>query len=241
MAILSDDDQQRFMEAVGGEEQEPEQPLEETEYAGAEPEAADEDSEDLHHVPYSRFKSVIDTRNDLRSQMQSMEEELLYFREQAEQSARARQYSREPEPRQSNEEDPWGYLNEGEDNSNQLPEHEGDHRIGHLEARLEQAEEGFVMRELEMEVSEASHRHGVPTEMIYNAISTDGSLSADDIARTYNEFVHEIEEAALSRYKSEAAPRVRTSSGPTVSGGTGGHSSDSMDDARSRLLAFLKD
>lgn len=242
MAILSEEDQQKFMDAVGGEEPEqPEQQLEETEQPESDPGVADDSGDDLHHVPYGRFKSVIDTRNELRDQVQQMEEELLYFREQAEMAERARQYAPRQRQEARGEEDPWGYLEDQEEDNSNYPSGVDDSRIGSLEARLEQAEEGFVMRELELEVGEASQRHGVPAEMIYNAIATDGSLSADDIARTYNEFVHEVEEAALNRYKNEAAPRVRTSSGPTVSGGTDGHSGDSMEDARSKLLAFLKD
>jgi len=250
VSILNEEQQQALMDRLEGQT-EPEQPVEVAsepevqsdsesdfeEEAEEEAPAEEQETEGLHHVPYSRFKNVIDTRNDLRNQMAEMEEELLYFRRHKEELQQKRRSN--PEPQQK-EENYWDdYLSEEEDSAPSG----SDPRLSAIEQRLEAAEENYVMRELELEVNTASDRHGVPSDIIYDAISSDGSLEAEDVATGYLEFVHEIEEAALHRYKQEqqqsAAPRVRTRSAP-VANATSNPRGHSLEDAKSALLKHLQ-
>ncbi len=247
MSILNEEQQQALMDRLEGNA-EPEQPVEAAsepvDQQDSQPEmeeeapAEEQETEDLHHVPYSRFKSVIDTRNELRDQMVQMEEELLYYRHQQEEMARRRASAPEPQQREENYWD--DYLSEEDEDS--APSAGNDPRLASIEQRLAAAEENYVMRELEVEVGSASERHGVPAEVIYDAIASDGSLSAEDVAVGYLEFVHEIEENALNRYKQEqhrAAPRVPTASAPVSTPG-GARSSHSLEDAKHALLKHLQ-
>ena len=245
MSVLSSEQQSELIARLEGSgEPEPQEPVVETAAApevepeeSAEPDAApeieDEGSSDDHHVPYSRFKSVIDTRNDLRYQVQQLEEQLLYIQQQG-QAAPQQERQREQESHSI-----WDDIDDG------TPVSPEDDRYSMLEQRLERLDEIAAENELEGELAAVSNSHpDVPHEVILEAIAGNPELTAHEVAESYSQFVAEIEEAALARYKQQnqgVAPRVGSMSSPAVAGAAPSRQPISMDTARDALVNFLQD
>jgi len=225
--------QEPVVEAAAAPEVMPEEQEEQEEPSEA-PETEDaESSDDLHQVPYSRFKSVIDTRNDLRYQVQQLEEQILYIQQQGQ---AAPQKERAPEPEQAHS--IWDDVDDG------VPE-QADDRYAQLEQRLERLDEMAAENELEGELAVVTQTHpDVPQEVILEAIAGNPELTAQEVAESYSQFVAEIEESALARYKQQTqgvAPRVGSLSSPAVAGATPEKTELNMNTARDALVNFLQD
>ena len=265
MPLLDNEQQNAFANAVSGEapseepvqasepasEEQPEQPANAEAPGNTQEEApkAEESEEDHpHQVPYNRFKSVIDARNEYKTQLQEREEQLLYLQRELEQR-QARQQQYQPPQRQQRVDDPWADLLEGNDvdRDDVDPSDDTERRIRMLESRYEEMDTYRVQQALEQEVAIAVERFpGVPERAIYEAIAGNGNITAVDAAKHYSEFIGGVEEAAIARYVQEqsqlqnsAAKRPRTNSGPQATGSNAAKPR-SMEDARAALLAALK-
>tara|TARA_R110000824_G_scaffold120442_1_gene275841 strand:+ start:3252 stop:3992 length:741 start_codon:yes stop_codon:yes gene_type:complete len=242
MSVLSDEQKQAFMAKLEGNEPPEAEAPEETVDAASEPEVqedpeeeySDEDpeaeAEDVHHVPYSRFKNVIATRNELRDRVKELEENLLY--------ARDSQVTQEEAPR-AKPESVWDEFDALDEPQGEAP----DGRLELLEGRLNQVDSYVAERELELELVQVQHEYPeVPQEIILEAIIGDPELQAMDVAAGYSEFIAEIEEGALARYKSEnqgVAKRVGSMSASVAGAETSGGGPKTLGESREALLSFL--
>ena len=265
MPLLDNEQQNAFANAVSGEtpseapaqasepatEVEPEQPAEAEAPGNTQEEAqgAEETEEEHpHQVPYNRFKSVIDARNEYKEQLKEREEQLLYIQRELEQRRTPQQQRQQRQQRPVD--DPWAELLDSggdDDRDTSDPSDPTEHRIRMLESRYEEMDTYRVQRSLEEEVSVAVSKFpGVPERAIYEAIAGNGSLTAHDAAKQYSEFVGGIQEAAIARYveeqsqlKNSAAKRPRTNSGQQGAPGDPA-APRTMEDAHKALLAVLK-
>ena len=265
MPLLDNEQQNAFASAISGETPS-EEPVEASEPAGQtepeeqveaeapentqgeEPKAEESEEDHPHQVPYNRFKSVIDARNEYKEQLKEREEQLLYMQRELEQRQPPQQQRQERQQRPPD--DPWAELLDSggdDDRDTSDPSDPTERRIRMLENRYNEMDTYRVQRSLEEEVTAAVGQFpGVPERAIYEAISNNGSLTAQDAAKQYSEFVGGLQEAAIARYveeqsqlKNSAAKRPRTNSGKR-SAPSDPAKPRSMEDAHAALLAVLK-
>lgn len=225
MSIVSDDDMDRLFAQPENEEPEssPEVQMEE---ASAEPVDTDEaapelqvqeEPEDGHAVPYSRFSKVIAARNTAQEEIGSYQEQVSSLQQELEEARRFQSFLQKAQPQQSA----------------QPAEHQAEEayldpaiaqRFEQLSQRFEQAEyERAVDRETSSvltEVSAAAAEHPtVPEEAFYEALTRDPRADLNAFGSQYSQRIGEIEEAAIAQYlannKGASAPDVP----PEVGGG----------------------
>ena len=195
-----------------------------------------ESNEDSGHaVPYSRFKSVIEARNDLRSKTSALESQLSELRSQLD--------SKNTQPvRQEQSYDSvieYDDLSDYDDYSDPM-----DNRLQTYEDRIYQMEVTHEQQKLSQEIGIATQR--------FPEVSKDVIL---DVAERYSTFVSGLRESAIAEYLQTNpqgappvirpdAPPVISSAGSSLSGRLPGSSRTSrpqnMDQARDSLFDYLK-
>ena len=175
-----------------------------------------------HRVPYNRFKKVIDSRNEFKTEADKLKAQVTELQERAktysaQPQAQAPVQHREPET----DDEAWLKNLLGED---QPSEKKGDPAVEALSKRLHETEVRFARQELEAEITQAVTKYPTATrELILHAVSQDPSLSAEQVAEQYSSWLAKTEEAAISRYltdnptaqaamekKAAAPPRPKT-------------------------------
>lgn len=166
------------------------------------------------HIPYSRFKSVIEERNSLRAQIEELKKS-------------------SSQPRQ--EEEDLSFLTMDDD---QAPE---DSRLAALEKRLNAYEMEKAQAQLKAEVDAITRDYPeVPAQVLFKAIAEDPSLDLETVAVNYSSFLEEIRSKAIEDYKQ----KTKATPPPHVPrGGDGKFSSASkprtLDDAHQELFKAL--
>lgn len=211
-------------------------------------EASDDgDQEHSHHVPYNRFKQVLDARNSHKSEVEQLRQEMAQLREQMNSA-----------PQQSSDDD-GDYLG-GSDLDDLLYDYDDDGVSGspdvgphmsELVKRIEHFEVYQAEQELQREVAEAKETYPhVPDDVIYQAVARDPSASVMQIAEQYSAFVGGIEEAAIARYmkehnmqapQAEAPPRpARSGAPPLRAASTDKAPPKNLEEAKKSLREYLK-
>lgn len=215
-------------------------------------EASDDTEEETgHSVPYSRFKQVIDKRNEANYLVESLRAQL------EEMSAKNAQLSNLREALLGSNGQQRGDVRDKNDEISSLTE---DNSIkGYLERQNQRIEEMSVKHEevmLERELGEVTAKYpGIDTNFLLNAVIQDPSVKLMDVAEAYTSRIAEIEEAAIARYVKEQGgggagsarqtqsvpPEVRSSqSRQRTATSARGNTPQTMEEAHAALANWLQ-
>ena len=189
-------------------------------------ESDDGDQGNSHHVPYSRFKNVLDARNTHKSELEQLKREISQLRKQESLSSE-QSYDDSDDYFEGSDLD--DIFNDDSDYGVQESPEAGS-QMSEVLKRIEHFEVYQAEQELTREVSSAKEQYpNVPDDVIYQAIARDPSLSVISIAEQYSSFVGGVEEAAISKYmkehnmenpQAEASPRPARSGAPPLRHGS---------------------
>ena len=202
-----------------------------------------------HAIPYGRFKKVVETRNTLRSENDTLKAQLEAMKTQyasLQQPVAGSVDHSEPEVKSSWLDD---YMNDSDSVSHSTVQTVADERYGALESRIHQFEVAKAQNELQKELVSAIDKYpAVNEQVLLHAVVQDPNVSVMDVAERYNTFIASIEEGAIARHskeqktKNSAPPRVKgVSSDDRAPGSTGADTKPrTMKDAKHAALSFLK-
>ncbi len=208
--------------------------------------SAPEPDEGGHNVPYSRFKSVIEARNELRSKTSALESQLSDLRSQLDNQ-------KNTQPVQQSYESVIDYddLSDYDDYSDPM-----DNKLQTYEDRIYQMEVNHEQQKLSQEINVATQRFpDVSKDVILQAVINDPDVDVMDVAERYSTFVNGLREQAIAEYLQTNpqaappvvrpdAPPVVSSAGSSLQGRLPGSSRTSrpqnMDQARNSLFDYLK-
>jgi len=205
----------------------------------------EEVDEEGHAVPYSRFKSIIDSRNEFRN---GLDEAQGRIQELEEYLANVAQQSAEPAPPAKTEDD-WFESLYSEELEVADPYAE---KYGAIENRLNELEVYKAQYQLEEEIGYAEQQYpGVPRSVMLQAVVSNPEVDVMDIAERYSTFISAVQEEAIAQYSQqqqleappppEAPPRVSNSpSGHTHNGSGHENPPKNLDDAKAQMFDFLK-
>jgi len=195
--------------------------------------AEDSSTSDENSIPYSRFKSVIESRNEFKSKVSDLERQL--------EELRVAQENKTTEE-STEEDDLFGYLDNEDDYE--------DPRYSELEKRLEKFEMYQAEVDLQKEISTTKQAFpNVPEEVLLNAVIHDADADLMEIAHKYDMFVDNIRKEALKGYDPAASQPVETPSAPrrVSPAGAAGATFDAsvnkpknMDDAKASFMDYLR-
>ena len=185
----------------------------------------------MHRVPYDRFKSVVDARNQFRGENDALKSQLGDLERQV--AEFQKQPAHRPAPERQ-EDDPWDFDND-------TPLDPGDKRYSVLESRLNNMAVYQAEQQLELEIqSVQSSFPTVPRELLLQAVVLDGASDLSRVAENYSAHISSIEEGAIARHLAQAPPnaapvppRAPKSSGTSI----GISTSQSEDQPRPRNIA----
>jgi uncharacterized phage infection (PIP) family protein YhgE len=176
-----------------------------------------------HKVPYNRFKSVLESRNNFRSEVETYKEKLTSLEEKL---ANLEQSRNVPTPSQeTHESSTWldDYLAEQEVAN--TPEWQSDYNS--LNDRLYKFEVAQEEVNLKNELAELNKQYpNVPDRVLLKAVIDDPNADLRKYAEDYSLFMAGIEEQAIARYleknggaptedtKASALQRPRSASAP---------------------------
>lgn len=167
------------------------------------PQGEDEDEAKgaMHRVPYDRFKSVIDARNQYKHETESLRKQMQDMQKQLQQM----QSQPASRPVQQQEQDDWGY---GTDDELVDPLEQ---KYSALETRMNQMAVYQAEQQLESEIHQVQRTYpDVPRELLLQAVVLDGSTDLMSIAENYSAHIAAIEEGAIARHVSQAKPKRET-------------------------------
>jgi len=205
----------------------------------------EEVDEEGHAVPYSRFKSIIDSRNEFRN---GLDEAQGRIQELEEYLANVAQQSAEPAPPAKTEDD-WFESLYSEELEVADPYAE---KYGAIENRLNELEVYKAQYQLEEEIGYAEQQYpGVPRSVMLQAVVSNPEVDVMDIAERYSTFISAVQEEAIAQYSQqqqleaplppEAPPRVSNSPSGHTHNGSGHESTpNNLDDAKAQMFDFLK-
>ena len=193
--------------------------------------AEDSSSSDENSIPYSRFKSVIESRNEFKTKVSDLERQLEELRS-----------AQENKTTETQEDDLFGYLDNEDDYE--------DPRYSELEKRLEKFEMYQAEVDLQKEISMTKEAFpSVPEEVLLNAVIHDADADLMEIAHKYDMFVDNIRKEALKGYAPAASQPVEAPSAPrrVSPAGAAGATFDAsvnkpknMDDAKASFMDYLR-
>ena len=229
------------VEAEGGAEAEPQK----TEASDSQ--AEEEEVQPGHRVPYTRFKEVIEARNQFKTETAELKAQLEQLREQAQrQASQPAPVQAAPQPKADDDE---AWLKEllGEDEP--TAQKSVDPALQQLSARLHETEVALARQSLEAEVGAAIQKYPSATrDVILQAVAQNPSLSAENVAEQYSAWMAQVEEEAIARYlkdnpaaaKPAAAPRPAKSGAVEASNVVGAAKPKNVKEGSEALRAFLK-
>ena len=252
-AFPVEDDGDGFIgEPIETASEEPEEDIEESSVAFDEEDVNQEDSgeeqyADSHRVPYQRFKSVLDARNEYKDEIESLRERNREL--EAYLSSKPSSPGREPEENLYDDDDGFDFDDDGFED---LDVGYDDKRVKQLEGQMHDLRVQHYKQQLmrDMEVIRDKFPN-VPTESILKAVANDPSTNVFQVAESFNSFLVEREEAAIQRYIKEnpqaapdAAPRPRKSGGASKPGSSRvpkNKRPKHLKDVRNALLNHIRD
>jgi hypothetical protein len=168
------------------------------------------ETDEGHQIPYKRFRSLVDTKNELKSKNLELERQLAEFKAQLESG------KNQTKSEQASDDDDvdrifQSLLNDDEDTP--------DERYSSLEGRLRSFEEKQAAVELEKEMSGVLSKYpAVPEAVLLQAIVDNPSVSMEKVAKQYDAWVSEIQQSAINEYTNTQ----RKSNAPRRPNGVGG-------------------
>ena len=229
------------VEAEGGAEAEPQK----TEASDSQ--AEEEEVQPGHRVPYTRFKEVIEARNQFKTETAELKAQLEQLREQAQrQASQPAPVQAAPQPKADDDE---AWLKEllGEDEP--TAQKSVDPALQQLSARLHETEVALARQSLEAEVGAAIQKYPSATrDVILQAVAQNPSLSAENVAEQYSAWMAQVEEEAIARYlkdnpaaaKPAAAPRPAKSGAVEAPVSSEAAKPKNVKEGSEALQAFLK-
>lgn len=210
-------------------------------------EAATQNSKDDegHAVPYSRFKSVIEARNEYKSKVGHLEKQLADLQNQL------TAVKTTPQQETSQKRDFFDeFYGNVKDSFEETPDPYSE-KLQTIEQKLYQFEVDKAQQELQRELAMATQRYpSVPQEVLLNAVIENPDANVFSIAEQYNTFVVSLKEQAIAEYVSQGRqqvskpsvpPRVSSSGGSLVGKSvSNGQTPKTMDAARNALYEYLK-
>ena len=200
-----------------------------------------------HRVPYSRFKSVLDARNDYKGEIESLRER----NRELENYLSSKPAQKETKQEFEDYSDDFSYGDDlGLDDYSGCEQDDG--RVKQLENQMHDLRVQHYKQQLMKDLDVIKERYpSVPPETVLKAVAQDPTTNIFQVAERFNTFVVEREEAAIKRYLEEnsqeapaAAPRPRRSGGAEAPGSSR-VSKDKrpkqMKDVRHALLNYVKD
>ena len=194
-----------------------------------------------HRVPYKRFKSVVEARNEYQNEVETLREQLQSYEERLA-SARDRGT---PEIETNSD---WDWLDSyGDDETTETEQTDG--RYDQLNSRIENFEMFQAEQMLEKEIAHVSQEYpGVPEQVLLQAVVNDPDVALRKVAEAYSSFVASTEEQAIARYLETnpaptPAPRAKSSTGSSPAQGlvpTGTKKIGSVSEGSKALRALLK-
>lgn len=196
-----------------------------------------------HSVPYSRFKSVITARNELREKTEYLESQLKNLEEQLNVTKSAKQS-------QSAFDDLYSNFMKPE--SEPVYEDENASKLRRFEQVAEQFEVFQAKQQLEQELAIAAQKYPeVPKDVLLTAVVQNPSVDIMDIAERYNTFVSAVREDAIAQYTRanggikpapQAPPRVGSASVARQNVGFGESQSkpSNLNQAKESLVDYLR-
>jgi len=181
--------------------------------------STEEPQDEGHAVPYSRFKSVIEARNDLRDRTSDLEEQLstLQSRFSAQENTNRSQAEAKSLAEQYLDDDIWdddGYEEVGESQSDIY------------ESRIHELEVSHQEVQLQKELDYATSKYpDVSEEVLLQAVINDPETDVTDIAERYSTFINGLKEEAIAEY-TQNVPQV--ASPPSVPPRIGSAASSNM-------------
>ena len=198
----TEDEKEQVEDPAEASPEEPQEVAEESSNDSPQGEEGEEGKGSMHRVPYDRFKSVIDARNQykheteaLRKQMESMQQQL-------------KQMQQQPAPRQVEQqyqENPWG-----DEHDDELVD-PLEKKYSSLESRMNQMAVYQAEQQLEREISQVQTSYpGVPRELLLQAVVLDGASDLMSVAENYSSYIASVEEGAIARHVAETKPKRET-------------------------------
>lgn len=194
---------------VEAQSEEPEEAqAEPSQEASSEPDGTEDTEEEAsgHRVPYSRFKQMVEARNNLRVEASEMKARLEALEEQAKIAQQVRSVLPQQQPvQQAQQQEERGLFGELLDDLEGEPQQQAaDPRIDALMERVQQQEVATARRELEIEVASAMETYpGVPRQVLLQAVVADPNAAVIQVAESYSTHLAQIEESAIARYLQE--------------------------------------
>ena len=229
------------VEAEGGAEAEPQKA------EASDSQAEEEEVQPGHRVPYTRFKEVIEARNQFKTETAELKAQLEQLREQAQrQASQPAPVQAAPQPKADDDE---AWLKEllGEDEP--TAQKSVDPALQQLSARLHETEVALARQSLEAEVGAAIQKYPSATrDVILQAVAQNPSLSAESVAEQYSAWMAQVEEEAIARYlkdnpaaaKPAAAPRPAKSGAVEAPVSSEAAKPKNVKEGSEALRAFLK-
>lgn len=254
MSFLNENQQEAlasFLEGkdLGGEQDNSTQPIVDTQqrqepnFNQAVKQSQSASDDEGHAVPYSRFKSVITARNELREKTEYLESQLKNLEGQLN-STKTAQSSK------SAFDDLYGsFMNESQPT---VYEDENTSKLRRFEQVAEQFEVFQAKQQLEQELQVAAAKYPeVPRDVLLQAVVQNPSTDILDIAERYNTFVSVIREDAIAQYTRanggvrpapQAPPRVGSASvaRPNIGFGDQQSSPKTLNQAKDSLVDYLR-
>jgi len=162
--------------------------------------------EEGHRVPYKRFKSVVDARNDYQREVEKLQEQLADYERRLTSTRKS----------DAKEESDWDWLESYEEQDSS--DYQEDSAYAELSSRMERFELAQAEAVLEKEISQILNAYpGVPEQVLLQAVINDPDVKLQRVAEAYSSFIASTEESAIARYVKEnaptPAPRVKNTTG----------------------------
>jgi hypothetical protein len=200
----------------------------------------EQEQNDGHSVPYSRFKSVIEARNELRNRTSKLERQLEELQTQL--------TAKQEQPRQKEE----SYFDQDWSDETSEWDDPVQAQMSQYEKRMFELEVAHEQQRLQREVDYAITRFpDVTKDMLLQAVIDNPSTDVMDIAERYSTFVNGLREQAIAEYtKANPSAPSRPSAPPVISAAGSGlqnrvpggpeRNPKNLDQARSALFDYLK-
>jgi hypothetical protein len=195
-----------------------------------------------HAVPYSRFKSVIEARNEYKNKVSNLERQLADLQNQLQSAPRAEVSSRSEQ----------SILDQFySDHEREVSNDPYQDKLQTIEQKLYQFEVDKAQMQLTKEIAVAQQKYPhVSSELLLNAVINDPDADVMSVAEQYNTFVSSVREQAIAEYLQtngvkgvtpSAPPRINPAGGSLVGKSVvSGPTPKTMDQARDALYEFLK-
>lgn len=248
-----EDDGDGFIgEPVDTEDQETLDDIKETSVASEDVEVdsgGEEEYAEGHRVPYNRFKSVVEARNEYKGEIETLRER----NRELEAYLASKPSAPEGHESASTESEDYDYGLDFDDDTGVDGYDDG--RVNQLEKQMHELRVQGYKQQLMRDMDTIKERYpNVPPESVLQAVANDPKTNVFQVAETFSTFLAEREEAAVQRYlkdnpqgagrSPEAAPRPRSAgsgNSPRDSRAPKSNRPKHMKDVRNALLEHIRD